>query len=85
MEIDLLEQLGTQVAIAIQQASLFNQVQALNANLECQVQERTAQLEQKIGKFKNSISLKIFSYTQFPTICERDRWRVTRVAEFVDG
>ncbi|MBD1929020.1 PAS domain S-box protein [Trichocoleus sp. FACHB-90] len=58
MEIDLLEQLGTQVAIAIQQASLFNQVQALNANLECQVQERTAQLEQKIEEVQELYQLK---------------------------
>ena len=58
MEIDLLEQLGTQVAIAIQQASLFNQVQELNANLECQVQERTAQLEQKIEEVQELYQLK---------------------------
>lgn len=47
MEIELLKQLATQVAIAIQQAELYQQVQALNANLECQVQERTQQLEQR--------------------------------------
>lgn len=47
-EVSLLEQLATQVAIAIQQAELYQQVQALNANLERQVMERTAQLQQKM-------------------------------------
>ena len=47
-EIGLLEQLATQVAIAIQQSDLYRQVQQLNANLERQVQERTTQLEQAL-------------------------------------
>ncbi|MBD2186385.1 sensor histidine kinase [Aerosakkonema funiforme] len=46
-EIDLLEKLATQVAIAIKQAQLYKQVQTLNANLERQVEERTAQLQQR--------------------------------------
>lgn len=58
MEIDLLEQLGTQVAIAIQQSCLFKQVQELNANLECQVRERTAQLEQKMQEVQELYELK---------------------------
>lgn len=45
LEIGLLEQLGTQVAIAIQQGQLYQQVQNLNANLEKQVEERTLQLQ----------------------------------------
>lgn len=47
-EITLLEQLATQVAIAIQQSDLYRQVQTLAANLEQQVQERTAQLQQSL-------------------------------------
>ena len=47
-EIQLLEQLAVQVAIAIQQAELYQQVQTLAANLEEQVQERTAQLQQNM-------------------------------------
>ncbi len=47
-EIQLLEQLATQVGIAIQQATLYRQVQNLNATLESQVEERTAQLQQKM-------------------------------------
>ncbi|MBD2088103.1 GAF domain-containing protein [Trichocoleus sp. ST-U3] len=58
IEIDLLEQLGTQVAIAIQQSCLFQQVQELNTNLECQVRERTAQLEQKIQEVQELYELK---------------------------
>jgi PAS domain S-box-containing protein len=44
-EIELLQQLSFQVAIAIQQAQLYQQVQRLNADLAGQVQDRTTQLE----------------------------------------
>ncbi len=47
-EVGLLEQLATQVAIAIQQSELYQQVQQLNADLERQVQDRTAQLQQAL-------------------------------------
>ena len=47
-EVELLQQLSTQVAIAIQQSALFEQVQLLNANLECQVQDRTEQLQRAL-------------------------------------
>ncbi|UBF27902.1 GAF domain-containing protein [Kovacikia minuta CCNUW1] len=43
-EIELMEQLATQVEIAIQQGQLYRQVQTFAANLECQVEERTAEL-----------------------------------------
>jgi PAS domain S-box-containing protein len=48
LEITLQEQLATQVAIAIQQSLLYHQVQQLNTQLESQVQERTAQLQQAL-------------------------------------
>jgi PAS domain S-box-containing protein len=47
-EVDLLQQLSTQVAIAIQQSELYQQVQQLNTNLEIQVQERTLELQQAL-------------------------------------
>ncbi len=47
-EIALKQQLATQIAIAIQQSELYSQVRGLNANLELQVQERTAQLQQAL-------------------------------------
>ncbi|MEW5859221.1 MAG: GAF domain-containing protein [Cyanobacteriota bacterium] len=47
-EIDFLSSLATQVAIAIQQSELYQQVQRLNTNLEHQVQERTSQLQQAL-------------------------------------
>jgi signal transduction histidine kinase/DNA-binding response OmpR family regulator len=47
-EIDFLSSLATQVAIAIQQSELYQQVQRLNTNLEHQVQERTNQLQQAL-------------------------------------
>ncbi|NEP58599.1 MAG: PAS domain S-box protein [Symploca sp. SIO2G7] len=43
-EIDLMKQLATQVAIAIQQSELHEQLQQLNTELECRVQERTEEL-----------------------------------------
>jgi PAS domain S-box-containing protein len=53
-EIDLLKQIANHVAIAIQQAELYQErqvlnteLQVLNADLERQVAERTAQLEQQ--------------------------------------
>lgn len=57
-EWQLLEQLATQVAIALQQASLYQQLAALNANLEYQVQERTQQLEQKMLELEELNRLK---------------------------
>ena len=43
-EIDLMKQLATQVAIAIQQSELYEQLRQLNTELECRVQERTEEL-----------------------------------------
>jgi signal transduction histidine kinase len=48
-EIDSLQRLVTQLAIAIQQSELYEQVQRLNAELEQQVAERTVQLQQALG------------------------------------
>lgn len=59
-EIDLLEKLATQVAIAIQQAQLYEQVQLLNSNLERQIQERTMELEQKVEELQELSRLKDF-------------------------
>lgn len=52
MEIELLEQLATQVAIAIHQAQLYEQEQALTATLDRTVKERTAQLEQAVAELQ---------------------------------
>ncbi|MBW3585620.1 MAG: CBS domain-containing protein, partial [Cyanobacteria bacterium 0813] len=57
-EVDLLLQLATQIAIAIQQAQLYQQVQNLNTDLERQVQERTAQLQQKVHELQHLNVLK---------------------------
>ncbi len=43
-EIELMKQLATQVAIAIQQSELYHQLQHLNAQLELRVQHRTTEL-----------------------------------------
>mgnify|MGYP001062000632 CR=1 FL=1 len=47
-EIDVLKQLTNQLAIAIQQSELYEQVQHLNDNLELEVEERTAELRQAL-------------------------------------
>jgi PAS domain S-box-containing protein len=54
-EIDLLRQLANHVAIAIQQVKLFETVQKLNKNLECQVADRTQQLEQSLSQLERSL------------------------------
>ncbi|AFZ00587.1 PAS domain S-box protein [Calothrix sp. PCC 6303] len=43
-EVELMKQLATQVAIAIQQSELYKQLQTLNASLELRVQQRTSEL-----------------------------------------
>ncbi len=52
IEINLLQQLSQQLAIAIQQAQLYQQLEQLNNNLERQVEERTAQLQQKMQELQ---------------------------------
>ncbi|NET54132.1 MAG: GAF domain-containing protein, partial [Merismopedia sp. SIO2A8] len=46
-EQQLLQRLGTQVEIAIQQSELYHQIQTLNTNLEQQVADRTRELKQR--------------------------------------
>jgi len=57
-EQDLMKQLATQVSIAIQQAKLYDQVRALNADLEKKVQERTAELRQRMEELQELNELK---------------------------
>ncbi|MBD2679210.1 MULTISPECIES: PAS domain-containing protein [Nostoc] len=51
-EVELLKQLTVQLAIAIQQAELYNNLQTLNAELEAKVQERTAALQESDRRFR---------------------------------
>lgn len=46
LEIELMKQLATQVAIAIQQSELYEKLQQLNTDLELRVQQRTEELAQ---------------------------------------
>lgn len=57
-EIKLLEQLATQVSIAIQQAQLYYQVQKFNINLEQQVKERTQELQERMQEVKQLCEMK---------------------------
>lgn len=52
-EVNLLEQLATQVEIAIQQGQLYQQVQELATNLETQVDDRTAELHQRMHELQH--------------------------------
>ncbi len=69
-EIELLEKLATQVAIAIRQAELYQKLAALNTNLEHQVAERTAQLQQKMQELQEINQLKeAFSHAVSHDLC----------------
>lgn len=57
-ELSLVTTITDQCAIAIHQAQLYQQVQALNMALERQVQERTAQLQQKMQELQRLNLLK---------------------------
>ncbi|WP_448561865.1 PAS domain S-box protein [Trichothermofontia sp.] len=48
LEIELAVTIATQLAIAIQQSELYQQVQTLNVSLEAQVQERTLSLQRAL-------------------------------------
>lgn len=50
-EVELLNQLTVQLAIAIQQAQLYHNLQILNTKLEAKVEERTAKLHQSDRRF----------------------------------
>lgn len=51
-EVELLKQLTVQLAIAIQQAQLYDNLETLNTELEAKVEERTAKLHQSDRRFR---------------------------------
>lgn len=55
LEVDLMSQLATQVAIAIQQSELYTKLQQLNRELEQRVQRRTQELAQTNQALKAEI------------------------------
>lgn len=55
-EIQLLQQLAVQLAIAIQQAEIYRNLQSLNNSLEIQVQERTAELQMSEQKSRSILT-----------------------------
>jgi PAS domain S-box-containing protein len=74
-EIDLLLQLANQLAIAIQQAELYQQVQHLNADLEQKVIERTLRWqenERRIHHLTDNVPGMIYRDVFY---CDQDQWR----------
>ncbi len=57
-EVELLRAIADQLAIAIQQSQLYEQVKALNTNLEQQVQDRTRRLETSLQAVQDLSQLK---------------------------
>jgi signal transduction histidine kinase len=57
-EVKLLEQLATQVCIAIGQAQLYQRVQSLNNNLEREVAARTLELREKVREIQRLYEMK---------------------------
>ena len=55
LEVALMKQLATQIAIAIQQSELYTQLQQLNSHLEQRVQDRTEELSQANQALKAEI------------------------------
>ena len=55
-EMELMKQLATQVAIAIQQSELYKQLQYLNTQLEQRVQQRTVELANVNASLRDEIS-----------------------------
>ncbi|MEM9091065.1 MAG: PAS domain S-box protein [Cyanobacteria bacterium P01_F01_bin.53] len=55
-EVALMQQLATQVAIAVQQSELYNQLQRLNTQLEARVEQRTAELATTNGSLQVEIA-----------------------------
>ncbi|WP_449658037.1 sensor histidine kinase [Amazonocrinis nigriterrae] len=58
IEIDLLQQMSEQLAIAIQQVQLYQELAQLNSSLERQVEERTTQLQQKMQELAETQRVK---------------------------
>jgi PAS domain S-box-containing protein len=52
-EIELFQQIATQMAIAIQQATAYERVHNLNAELESRVEQRTAQLQEREAQLQD--------------------------------
>ena len=55
-EVELMKQLATQVAIAIQQSELYKQLQHLNTQLEQRVQQRTVELANVNASLRDEIT-----------------------------
>ena len=58
LEVKLLEQLATQVSIAIEQAQLYQRLRRLNTNLEQEVEERTLEVKEKMQELTRFYDMK---------------------------
>jgi len=55
-EVNLLQEIASHVAVALQQSTLLQTVQQLNTHLEGEVADRTAQLEKSLKQLEQSLS-----------------------------
>lgn len=71
-ELELAKALGYQFSMAVQQFQLYKTVQLLNADLDCQVKERTAQLQHSLtfANLLKQITDQIRSTLDFKTILQ---------------
>ncbi|KYC36946.1 histidine kinase [Scytonema hofmannii PCC 7110] len=79
-ELELAQALGKQFSLAIQQREIYQQVNALNANLENQVKERTAKLQQAteqqqalfsvVTKIRESLDLDTIFHITTKEVCQ---------------
>jgi PAS domain S-box-containing protein len=65
-EVELMKQLATQVAIAIQQSELYQQLQVFNTELELRVQQRTQELRAEIAERQRTEAALIALITASP-------------------
>ncbi len=65
-ELELMKQLATQVAIAIQQSELYQQLQVFNTELELRVQQRTQELRAEIAERQRTEAALIALITASP-------------------
>ncbi|XGV94266.1 MAG: PAS domain-containing protein (plasmid) [Leptolyngbya sp. BL-A-14] len=74
LETELLQQVAVQMAIAIQQAELYQQLRQLNQTLETRVQERTAQLQRSETRLREAQRLAGLGHWEYDLTTQSITW-----------